>query len=118
MVGDLLAAAPTTAVAAACVHDLLEGAGEGVGYKAALGTTWHHCISTRLTMHKVKVGWGVGGVGGGGSGAGLGLGMGVGSGVGGSEGEGEEGVLRLTKSPLVAVSQWRFDICAAGVRAL
>ena len=118
-VGDLLAPAPSSWAAVACVRDLV-GGGEGEGaYQAALGTTWHHCVSTRLTMYKVD---------GAGAGAGAGVGVGVGTGAGAGVGEGEwgggneggreVGVLRITKSPWLAVSQWPFDICATGVRTL
>lgn len=76
-------------------------------YRPTLGPTWHHCVSTRLTMYVSKASeWGI-----------------VGGGGGGGLGEGrasyEDGVrvITLSKSPIAGPFKIPFEIVQGGVQA-
>ena len=93
----------------------------GGSYRPTLGTAWHHCVSTRLTMHTEPSRDWVEGFLEGGDSTNCTAGRGPGQGVGGGGGEGrgyeEEGVkvLSLTKSPIAAPCQLPFRISRSGL---
>lgn len=76
----------------------------GGNYRPTLGPAWHHCVSTRLTMHMARAeDW-----------------PGVGEFQGQVLGPGGEKAVRvvsLTKSPIAGPCQIPFEITASGVRA-
>lgn len=76
----------------------------GGNYRPTLGPAWHHCVSTRITMHMARAqDW-----------------PGVGEFQGQVQGPGGEQAVRvvsLTKSPIAGPCQIPFEITASGVRA-
>ena len=87
----------------ACAQDWIDDKGGDV-FAPALGPAWHHCVSTRLTMHRAKAGPG-------GRVPGL-------VGYAGVEPDADVGVLRLTKCPSAGFVQLAFGIGPDGVRPL
>lgn len=68
-------------------------------YRPTLGPTWHHCVSTRLTMYVSRASeWGIGGEG---------------------RGSYEDGVrvITLSKSPIAGPFKIPFEIVQGGVQA-
>lgn len=72
-------------------------------YRPTLGPTWHHCVSTRLTMYLSKASeWDI-----------------VGGGGGDGRGSNEDGVrvITLSKSPIAGPFKIPFEIVQGGLHA-